>query len=351
MLDKNFFKKQSLPSYDGNFIAVSSRVRLARNLSKLPFPGWSQKRDREFALNQMREVISKLIKKEKGYFYLLQDLDPLEKQVLIEEHLISRQHTASSYSGVALNLDLSSSILLNEEDHLRIQAISRGLCLSKMFRLAEERDSFFSEFLPFAFKEEVGFITSCPSNFGTGMRASVMLHLPGLMLGGYIPQLFNSAFAVGYSVRGFYGEETKPIGNLFQISNQSTLGESEKEIIADLEQFVSDIIAQEKNARLRLLEGKFLFLTDQISRSFGLIQSARLMTLDNALNVLSMLLLGKEFKFFNQDLFSSHQEALREIQSGHLQWSEGKQLGEEERNSLRANRLKERFAFLNSPKF
>ena len=335
-------------------VALTSRLRLARNLEEFPFPGWAKREQREKIFLYMKPVIETFFQKNGGNFYAIEELNSLERKVLIERHLMSRQHSSCLYGGVGLSINQDLSVLVNEEDHLRIQAIGSGFCLQDMYRLADEQDSFFAQSfsLPFVFDEKVGFITSCPSNFGTAMRASVMLHLPGLVLSNQGGKIINAAMALGYTIRGFYGEETKPLGNLFQVSNQITLGKSEQSIIQDLEKFVAELIVQEKNARLKIFQENTISLKDQILRAYGLIQYAQLMNLGEALRVLSLILLGYELGIFQEDVRSVYQNLLQELQSGHLQWRAGtKKLEGEAYDSLRAEKIRKKLDFLNSPKF
>jgi len=231
-------------------VVVSSRVRLARNLRQRPFPGWAKKAERTQILEQIKPQVEDLPEMQDSFSELLQDLSALEKQVLVERHLISREHAAKGIgSAVVMNRKQTLSIMINEEDHLRMQSIRSGLQLKSAFKLVDKVDSTLEAKLDVAYDEKLGYLTACPTNVGTGMRASAMLHLPGLVLSDLINQVIQAVNKIGLAVRGLYGEGTEAMGNLFQISNQTTLGEKEEEIIARLTKVIETIIDKEHVAR------------------------------------------------------------------------------------------------------
>ena len=224
-------------------IVISSRVRLARNLRNRAFPGWAKKAERTAILELIKPRVEELPEMQDSFSELLQDLSALEKQVLVERHLISREHAAKSVgSAVVMNRRQTLSIMINEEDHLRMQSIRSGLQLKQAFKLVDKVDSALEGKLDFAYDQRLGYLTACPTNVGTGMRASAMLHLPGLVLSELINQVMQAVNKIGLAVRGLYGEGTEAMGNLFQISNQTTLGEKEEEIIARLTKVIETII-------------------------------------------------------------------------------------------------------------
>jgi protein arginine kinase len=190
-------------------IVISSRVRLARNLAKLPFPGWAKKTERIRILDEIKPEVDNLAQMRTGFSEQLNELSALEKQVLVERHLISREHAAKGMgSAAAISSSQAISIMMNEEDHLRMQAMSAGLDLQKTFRIIDDVDTALEAHLDFAFEAELGYLTACPTNVGTGMRASAMVHLPGLVLSEQINQVINSINKIGLAVRGLYGEGT-----------------------------------------------------------------------------------------------------------------------------------------------
>ena len=253
-------------------IVVSSRVRLARNLRHRAFPGWAKKAERTQILEQIKPRVEELTEMQDSFSEMLQDLSALEKQVLVERHLISREHAAKGVgSAVVMNRKQTLSIMINEEDHLRMQSIRSGLQLKSAFKLVDKIDSTLEGKLDLAYDQHLGYLTACPTNVGTGMRASAMLHLPGLVLSDLINQVIQAVNKIGLAVRGLYGEGTEAMGNLFQISNQTTLGEKEDEIIARLTKVIETIIEKEHDARQMLIQKKPDTLWDQIGRAYGVL--------------------------------------------------------------------------------
>ena len=231
-------------------IVISSRVRLARNLRDLPFPGWAKKADRIAILEQLKPQVEALPEMDDAFTEYLQDLSALEKQVLVERHLISREHAARGVgSAVVMNRQQTVSIMINEEDHLRMQAIRCGFQLKNAYKLINKVDSALEDSLDFAYNDALGYLTACPTNVGTGMRASAMLHLPALVLDENINQVIQAVNKIGLAVRGLYGEGTEAMGNLFQVSNQTTLGEKEEDIINRLGKVIEQVIEHEQTAR------------------------------------------------------------------------------------------------------
>ncbi len=238
-------------------IVISSRVRLARNLRDLPFPGWAKKADRIAILEQLKPQVESLHEMDDAFTEYLQDLSALEKQVLVERHLISREHAAKGIgSAVVMNRQQTLSIMINEEDHLRMQAIRCGFQLKNAYKLANKADNALEDTLEFAYSPQLGYLTACPTNVGTGMRASAMLHLPALVLDENINKVIQAVNKIGLAVRGLYGEGTEAMGNLFQVSNQTTLGEKEEDIINRLGKVIEQIIEHERSARQNLLAEK-----------------------------------------------------------------------------------------------
>src|SRR5947207_5885616 len=234
-------------------VVISSRVRLARNLRNRAFPGWAKKAERISILDLIRPRVEELTEMQDSFSESLQELSALERQVLVERHLISREHAAKGVgSAVVMNRKQTLSIMINEEDHLRMQSIRSGLQLKQAFKLIDKVDSELEQKLDFAFHPQLGYLTACPTNVGTGMRASAMVHLPALVLSEQINQVIQAVNKIGLAVRGLYGEGTEALGNLFQVSNQTTLGEKEDEIIERLNKVILSIIKHERNARQML---------------------------------------------------------------------------------------------------
>ena len=331
-------------------IVISSRVRLARNLRNRAFPGWAKKAERSSILDLIRPRVEELPEMQDSFAEGLQDLSALEKQVLVERHLISREHAAKGVgSAVVMNRRQTLSIMINEEDHLRMQSIRSGLQLKQAFKLVDKIDSALENKLEFAYDQRLGYLTACPTNVGTGMRASAMLHLPGLVLSELINQVIQAVSKIGLAVRGLYGEGTEAMGNLFQISNQTTLGEKEDEIINRLSKVIETIIEKEHDARQVLLQKKSNTLSDQIGRAYGVLTYAHAMASKEALNLLSIIKLGVDLGTFPENRRLPIDELFIDTQPAHLQKSSQQKLNAEERDHLRAQIIRERLKLFPKP--
>jgi len=331
-------------------IVISSRVRLARNLKQRAFPGWAKKAERTAILDLIRPRVEELLEMQDSFSELLQDLSALEKQVLVERHLISREHAAKGVgSAVVMNRRQTLSIMINEEDHLRMQSIRSGLQLKQAFKLVDKVDSALESKLEFAYDQRLGYLTACPTNVGTGMRASAMLHLPGLVLSELINQVIQAVSKIGLAVRGLYGEGTEAMGNLFQISNQTTLGEKEDEIVSRLTKVIETIIGKEHDARQVLIQKKSNTLWDQIGRAYGVLTYAHAMSSKEALNLLSIIKLGVDLGTFPEDRRLPIDELFIDTQPAHLQKTSQQKLNAEERDHLRAQIIRERLKLFPKP--
>jgi protein arginine kinase len=329
---------------------LTSRIRLARNLRKQPFPGWAKRDQRAAALDLMRPAVESLPAMKDAFSHELGDLTSVQKQVLVERHLISREHAArGDGSAAVIERRQTFSLMLNEEDHLRMQAIRPGLQLTAAFNALSELDTELEESLEFAFDPKLGYLTTCPTNLGTGLRASAMLHLPGLVLSDQIGQVLQAVNKIGLAVRGLYGEGTESLGNLYQISNQSTLGESEETIIRRLERVISQVSNHEQNAREKLLEDDPEMVSDKIGRAYGVLRYAHIIDSKEALNHLSLLRLGGTLEFFPPETVMLCDTLLMDIQPAHLQLHSGRKLSPEERDSIRAEIVRSRLQSLESP--
>jgi protein arginine kinase len=335
----------------GHGIVMSSRVRLARNLRERPFPGWLKRSDREKVLTEIQPAVRALpLLKSPSVDQSMDAFSPLEKQVLVEQHLISREHAAKNAgSGVVINADQTISIMINEEDHLRLQAIIPGYDLARAWATVDGVDTDLEKRLPFAFSPTLGYLTACPTNVGTGMRASVMLHLPGLVLSDQVNQVIKSVNQIGLAVRGLYGEGTEALGNLFQISNQMTLGESEEDILKRLHKVIDQIIEHEWNARKKLIQDKGRMVADQLGRAFGVVQHAYSISSKEALNLLSLLILGVDLGVLPPSLKPKLDDLFIHTQPAHLQKQAARKLGAEERDAVRADLLRENLKSVPSP--
>ncbi|NCB31453.1 MAG: ATP--guanido phosphotransferase, partial [Clostridia bacterium] len=270
-------------------IVLSCRVRLARNLKERSFVNTQSAEDAEVVLAD----VSAVFPPENGYRILRMDaLPPLERASLVENHLCSTELIAADHSGVILNKDRTLSIMVNEEDHLRIQGILPGLNLSGAYALCRQAEETIAVALPYAFDSQLGYLTACPTNLGTGMRASAMLHLAGLAITGQAEPLLSRIAKLGVAVRGFYGEGSGAPGHIYQISNQYTLGVQERELMDALSSIIGQLAAQEARARGLLLSKRPLELADMIGRALGVCRYARKMTLTECMQELSAIKLG-----------------------------------------------------------
>lgn len=329
---------------------LTSRIRLARNLRNHPFPGWAKRDQRAAALDLMRPAVESLPAMKGAFSNELGDLSSVQKQVLVERHLISREHAArGDGSAAVIERRQSFSLMLNEEDHLRMQAIRPGLQLTAAYNALSALDTELESSLEFAFDPTLGYLTTCPTNLGTGLRASAMLHLPGLVLSDQIGQVLQAVNKIGLAVRGLYGEGTESLGNLYQISNQSTLGESEETIIRRLERVISQVSNHEQNACEKLFEDDPEMVADKIGRAYGVLRYAHIIDSKEALNHLSLLRLGGTFGFFPPATVTLCDTLLMDIQPAHLQLYTGRKLSPEERDAIRAEIVRTRLQSLESP--
>ena len=329
---------------------LTSRIRLARNLRRHPFPGWAKREERAAALELIRPAIEALPAMKDAFSQELGSLDSVQKQVLVERHLISREHAArGDGSAAVIERRQTFSMMINEEDHLRMQAIRPGLQLGAAFNALSELDSELEKALDFAFDPTLGYLTTCPTNLGTGLRASAMLHLPALVLSDQIGQVLQAVSKIGLAVRGLYGEGTESLGNLYQISNQSTLGESEETIIRRLERVIAEVAAHEHNARGKLIEDDPGMVSDKIGRAYGILRHAHSIESKEALNLLSLLRFGGILGLFPAETVASCDTLLMDIQPAHLQLHAGRKLPAEERDTIRAEIVRCRLQSLDSP--
>src|SRR6478735_1908137 len=331
-------------------IVMSSRVRLARNLREASFPGWAKKPERVRVLELIRPAIEALPDMKDAFSEAMDSLSTLDKQILVERHLISREHAAKSAgSGLVLNRDETLCVMINEEDHLRMQALRPGLQLRQAWTAIDQADSQLEKKLEFAFSPEWGYLTACPTNLGTGIRVSAMLHLPGLVFAEQINPIIQSVNKLGLAVRGLYGEGTEALGNVFQVSNQMTLGETETSIVERLEKVLAQIIEHEENARASLLEKKPKVVYNHIGRAYGVLANAHSISSKETMNLLSLLRLGVEMGLFPKTDGSLVDELFILTQPAHFQKTHSEKLSAEERDLLRADMLRDRLKPVSRP--
>lgn len=327
-------------------VIISSRIRLARNLSGYPFPQRLSPADAEQVIHEVSQGVKEINLMglpTRMDMVRLSEVTPLDRQVLVEKHLISPQH-AKEGVGKALSLteDEAVSIMINEEDHLRIQCLFPGLHLREAWDLANKVDDALERRLAYAFHHEKGYLTTCPTNLGTGMRASVMVHLPALVILGQIGPLFSGLSKLGLVVRGLYGEGTEATGNIFQISNQVTLGHSEEEIVQNLTLVAERVVQQESAARDILYRDRRDELADRVGRGRGILSNAYVISSEEAMRLLSDMRLGIDMGL----LPKTEQRLLNELlvctRPGFLQKRAGRELSTRERDVLRAELIRHR---------
>jgi protein arginine kinase len=318
-------------------IVMSSRIRLARNLEKIPFSHWADRRQLEEVLAGAQSAVLALDFFKNGLFLKLRELNNLDRQFLIERHLVSREFiSGSNEKAVAISDKEIISLMVNEEDHLRFQVIFSGFNLMDAWRLMDRIESQMGQKLNFAFHSNWGYLTACPTNTGTGLRASVMLHLPALVITKQINRVLHAIAKLSLTVRGFYGEGTEARGNFFQISNQVSLGHSEEEIIDNIERIIKQVIEQEQNARESLANQSREMLQDRIFRAYGTLKSAHIITSNETIDLLSSLRLGLDLGIIKEISRQTINELFILTQPAHLQKLEGRSLTPNQRDIKRA---------------
>ena len=329
---------------------MSSRVRLARNVRGVPFPGHAKKPDRVKALEMIRPAVQSLPEMKVAFAESMDNVSALDKNILVERHLISREHAAKNAgSGIVLNKEESLCVMINEEDHLRMQALRPGLQIREAWQAIDKFDSELERRLDYAFSLEMGYLTACPTNLGTGIRVSAMLHLPALVLSEQINQIVQAVNKLGLAVRGLYGEGTEALGNVFQVSNQMTLGESESEIVERLNKVLAQLLEHEENARASLLEKKPKTVFNHIGRAYGILANAHSISSKETMNLLSLMRLGVDMEMFPGVNKAIVDELFITTQPNHLQKSFSEKLTAEERDLLRADMLRERLRAVSRP--
>jgi protein arginine kinase len=331
-------------------IVMSSRVRIARNIKDAAFPGWAKRPERIRILEMIRPAVEGLPNLKEAFTQTMDSLSQMDKQILVERHLISREHAAKNAgSGLVLNKDETFCLMINEEDHLRMQALRPGLQLRQAWGAIDNLDSELEKKLEYAFHPKLGYLTACPTNLGTGIRVSAMLHLPGLVLAEHINPIIQSVNKLGLAVRGLYGEGTEALGNVFQVSNQMTLGESELTIVERLEKVLAQIIEHEENSRATLLEKKAKTVYNHIGRAYGILANAHSISSKETMNLLSLMRLGVDLGLFPGVERSLPDELFILTQPAHLQKQHSEKLSAEERDLLRADMLRERLKQVSRP--
>jgi protein arginine kinase len=327
-------------------VVISSRIRLARNVSGYPFLTKCSRQQRQSLEQKIRDTILAARVAPNTFYVDLDSAPDIDRQLLVERHLISRPHReAEGARGVAIGENETLAIMVNEEDHLRIQVLRSGLQLEEAWDQINEVDDQLESALDFVFDPRFGYLTACPTNVGTGIRVSVMLHLPALKLTSEIEKVFRAAKEMRLAVRGLYGEGTEATGDFYQISNQTTLGKNEHDIIDDFkQQVIPKIIDYEHNARRALLNDRTIALDDKVWRALGLLRSARLLEAEETLVALSHVRLGVNLNRVKEIDINKVNELFLLTQDAHLQRILGKKLDGDARRTARAEFIRQRLS-------
>ena len=321
-------------------VIISTRIRLARNLRTCPFPSRMNAEDRERVISTVQKAIETSPIANEFVLYRLKDLSQITRVSLVERHLVSPEFISHPEGrAVLLMKDESVSIMVNEEDHLRIQVMCEGFNFEGALQMADRLDTLLGESLNFAFDDKLGYLTQCPTNLGTGMRASLMLHLPALQETGTINRISANLSKLGLTIRGTYGEASQPVGALYQLSNQVTLGLSEQEAIDNLKSIALQLMKQERSARAEL--EKDLEVQDSICRSVGLLRNARLLSNDEFMKLISNVRLGINTGLIDHISLETVNALTVRVQPATIQLPEGKALSSAQRDALRAKLVRE----------
>lgn len=344
LLNSSFVRWMDAESGPESDIVISSRIRLARNLRMIPFPHLLNQEYGEKSISEINEAWQKSEDKDLKALNMVtfDQISSIDRQILVEKQLISPGYAErnESFRGLMVNNDGSVAIMINEEDHLRIQCFLPGLQIKEAYKLAQQIDDALENKLDFAFAERQGYLTSCPTNVGTGMRASVMLHLPAIAISGNTRTIFQNINQLGMTVRGLYGEGTEVVGNLFQLSNQITMGQTEEDIISNLGSIAIQIIEQERLMREKLhKEMKYRF-EDRIGRSYGILTNARMLSSNEALDLLSDVRLGADMGIIKNIKRFVLNELIIAIRPAHLQKTSGREMDALKRDIERAEVVK-----------
>jgi protein arginine kinase len=328
-------------SGDNPDIVISTRIRLARNLEGYAFAGRARDGERLRILSQVQQALSGMRGMNHGVMLRVDEMPPEDRMLLHERHLVSRELAGLDpqrpvRSGSAVYLTRDTSIMVNEEDHLRLQSLESGFRVAEAFNNVYALDSELGERVPYAFHNEFGFLTACPTNAGTGLRASVLIHLPGLVLTKEIAKVLAGLQQVGLTYRGLYGEGSEVVGNFFQISNQTTLGRSESELLDYLTRVVTHVIEREEEARKVLLRDAGYIIEDKLWRAYGTLRYARSLSFDEVMSYLSSVRLAVGLKLITDLSVYTLNKLLIFSQSAHLSHAEGRELTTSEANIARA---------------
>lgn len=326
-------------------VVVSSRIRLARNVVGYPFPPHAEEKVRNEVNDLLRGEISELSVGPPLSYVSVSDLAKVDRQFLVERQLISREHAESQGPrGACIGRQETVSLMINEEDHLRMQVLRSGYAMDDCWNEINRIDDELEQRVSFAFNDDFGYLTSCPTNAGTGMRVSVMLHLPALVMTKEIQKVFQAMHKMSLAVRGLYGEGSQAMGDFYQISNQVTLGKSEEMIIQNVKRVIPDVLSYERKARQALIKEDRQRLHDQVSRAMGILSSARQISSEETMELLSSVRMGINLGLVDDLGIATVNELCIQTQPAHLQKIRGEFLESSERNAVRATLIRERLS-------
>ncbi|MDR3110349.1 MAG: protein arginine kinase [Planctomycetaceae bacterium] len=327
-------------------IVISCRVRLARNLTGYPFITRATANDRRRIVDEIKTITSELYGAKSVYFVDLESVEPLDRRYLLERQLVSAELVdTDAPRGVVIDKGEKFSVMVCEEDHLRMQSMTSGLDLQTVWKRINEVDDKLESRVQFAYHEKFGYLTACPTNVGTGVRVSVMLHLPGLVITKEIEKVFRSLQKVNLAVRGIYGEGTQALGDFFQISNQITLGHTEQSLLEQVGEIIPQIISYERQAREYLFNERHETLLDQCNRAIGLLSTAHTISTEEAMHHLSSVRLGVNMKILETPDIKTINDLLLHIQPAHLQkLATADEMTVAQRDSKRAEYLRKRLS-------
>jgi len=322
-------------------LVLSTRVRLARNLANHPFAPRASLEDRETIYRDVLAAARETVSLRNALSFRLDRMERVDRQLLHERHLVSKElagleEPSAVRPGAALLVQDRVGVMLNEEDHLRMQGLRSGFALEETYQEVDRLDFELGQRLPFAFHPEFGYLTSCPTNVGTGLRASVLIHLPGLVLTKEISKVLQGLAQVGLTFRGLYGEGSELVGNFFQLSNQTTLGKSEKELLDHLGKMVRQVIEYEEQARQVLLRDARTIIEDKVWRAYGLLRNARTLSFEETMSLLSGVRLGVGLGLVDRCGLYALNKLLVHTQPAHLAAGEGVRPDEPDLNVRRA---------------
>jgi len=324
-------------------VVMSSRVRLARNLHRFPFLTVAPPSERSAIEAFVRERFEQVLAPRKIHYLTLTRMSNVDRTLLVERHLISREHAQGEGDrGVAVSTDESTSIMVNEEDHLRLQVLRSGLNLEEAWESIDRLDTTLEQHLNYAFHPRFGYLTCCPTNVGTGLRISIMVHLPAAVFAKQMDKVLQTLQRLNYTVRGLYGEGTSPVGDFYQVSNQVTLGKTERDIIGEMRKVIPEVLKFERSWRHKLVEDEPRKLEDKVWRAYGILKNARTISSEETIEHLSSLRLGVNLSIVQGIPISTVNELFIFTQPSHLQKIERKVLETEERDVVRADFIRKR---------